>query len=49
MIIKRPVVANPRRVEKAPLSLSTITLEFLRSAFAPGWREPALGHDGVSA
>ncbi|MFD4977512.1 SMI1/KNR4 family protein [Streptomyces sp. NPDC058424] len=25
------------------------TLEFLRSAIATEWREPALGHDGVSA
>ncbi|MEU1529937.1 SMI1/KNR4 family protein [Streptomyces fagopyri] len=25
------------------------TLEFLRSAFAPEWREPALGHQGVSS
>lgn len=24
-------------------------MTFLRSAFAPEWREPALGHDGVLA
>jgi hypothetical protein len=24
------------------------TLDFLRSAFAPEWREPALGHEGVA-
>ncbi|MFJ7910173.1 SMI1/KNR4 family protein [Kitasatospora sp. NPDC096204] len=26
-----------------------LTLDFLRSAFAPEWREPALGHDEVEA